>query len=242
MKRIIAPILWGVAIALSGCGISRQPSITHNELVRRTQEIMDATAPGNPEPWNKYFADDAMYFDEKGRAMDKSALLKEVSPLPKGYSGSIKVLNAKSKILHDTAVFGYDLEETEVVFGQELSARYHGTDTWVRRNGQWQIIAGQMLRYYEDPARGPADARDYAKYAGTYQLADGITRIVQLQGGGLSMQHEGRPTDLLIPEAGNIFFRKGIEGRILFRQGPSGKVDALVDRRNNEDIVWRRIQ
>ena len=56
------------------------------------------------------------------------------------------------------------------------------------------------------------------------------------------MQHEGRPTDLLIPEAGNIFFRKGIEGRILFRQGPSGKVDALVDRRNNEDIVWRRIQ
>jgi hypothetical protein len=44
----------------------RQPTITHDELFRRTQEIMDATAPGIPEPWKKYFAEDAMYFDEKG--------------------------------------------------------------------------------------------------------------------------------------------------------------------------------
>ena len=82
MKRIIAPILWGVAIALSGCGISRQPSITHDELVRRTQEIMDATAPGNPEPWNKYFADDAMYFDEKGRAMAIYGGKMEIEQIP----------------------------------------------------------------------------------------------------------------------------------------------------------------
>jgi hypothetical protein len=26
----------------------------------RTQEIMDAVAPGNPEPWKKYFVEDGM--------------------------------------------------------------------------------------------------------------------------------------------------------------------------------------
>jgi hypothetical protein len=47
----------------------------------------------------KYFATDATSFDEKGRAMDKAALVKDLSPLPLGYSGSIRVLNPKSLFL-----------------------------------------------------------------------------------------------------------------------------------------------
>ena len=44
----------------------------------------------------------------------------------------------------------------------------------------------------------------------------------------------------LFPETSEIFFRKGVEGRILFRYDARGKVDALIDRRNNEDVVWRK--
>jgi len=49
------------------------------------------------------------------------------------------------------------------IFGQVNKARYHETETWVKRNGQWQVIAEQVLRYYEDPAPGQgtsADIRD----------------------------------------------------------------------------------
>jgi hypothetical protein len=241
MKQIIAAVLASFAIVGGGCGTSRQAGITHGELVRRTQEIMDAIASGNPEPWKKYFAQDGMYFDEKGRFMDKPALLKDVSPLPKGYSGDIKVVNAKSNILRGMAVLTYDLDETEVVFGQELKARYHGTDTWVRRDGQWHIIAGQMLRYYEDPASGRTNVAAYKEYVGTYELASGITRVVSANQEELTVQRSGRAAETLIPEAPEIFFRKGIEGRILFRRDAAGRVDALIDRRNNEDIVWKRI-
>jgi hypothetical protein len=45
----------------------------------------------------------------------------------------------------------------------------------------------------------------------------------------------------LFPEGSEIFFRKGVEGRILFRYADNGKVDALIDRRNNEDVIWRRV-
>jgi hypothetical protein len=31
-----------------------------------------------------------------------------------------------------------------------------------------------------------------------------------------------------------------VEGRILFRTDGSGKVNALIDRRNNEDVIWRK--
>jgi len=242
MNRVVAglAVLW-VAVTAMGCKSSPRSGIARDELVRRTQEIMDAVAPGNPGPWKKYFAEDGMYFDEKGRFMDKAALLKDVSPLPNGYSGSIKVVNAKGNILQDTAVLSYDLDETEVVFGQELKARYHGTDTWVRRDGQWQIVAGQMLRYYEDPAPGKANSAAYKDYVGTYELASGITRVVTANQQELTVQRSGRTRETLVLEAPDIFFRKGVEGRILFRRDEAGRVDALIDRRNNEDIVWQRI-
>ncbi len=52
---------------------------------------------------------------------------------------------------------------------------------------------------------------------------------------------DGRKVQLF-PESGDLFFRKGVEGRILFRFGVDGKVDALIDRRNNEDVIWKKIR
>ena len=215
--------------------------ITEQELVSRTQELFDAVAPGDPRPWNKYFADDAMYFDETGHNMDKAALLKTITPLPQGYSGTITIVNAKSRIAGGTAILSYDMNESETVFGQKLSARYHATDTWIDRGGKWQIVAGQVLRYYEDPAPGKADRQDFAHYIGKYELAPGVVMTVTAESGQLYAQRGDRPKELLIPEAAGIFFRKGVEGRFLFRFGDNAKVDALIDRRNNEDLVWKKM-
>lgn len=216
--------------------------ITQEELVRRTQELSDSVAAGDQAPWKKYYADDSMYFDEKGRSMDKSALLADVTPLPAGYSGSIRVTNPRSHIEGDLAVLSYDMDETETIFGQGLTARYHATDTWMRRDRQWQIIAGQVLRYYEDPAPGKIDVSRLRKFAGTYELVAGNRLTISTDGKLLYRQRGEHPAEVLIPEATDIFFRKAVEGRILFRFGGAGKVDALIDRRNNEDVVWKRVR
>ncbi len=144
-----------------------------------------------------------------------------------------------SRIIGDTAVLSYDTDETEEVFGQHLTARYHGTDTWLRRNGTWQIIASQTMRYYEDPAVGRADPAMFAQFSGVYQLSGEQTRKVFTAGGNLFTERKGK-REQLYPESPDIFFRKGVEGRILFRTGTDGKIDALIDRRNNEDIVWAK--
>ena len=227
-------------LVLSAC--STKPQITQSELVNRTQELFDAVASGDKTPWQKYFADDCMYFDEKGRNMDKTALVADITPLPKGFSGSIRIVNAKSHIEGNVAIMSYDMDEKENIFGQDLSARYHATDTWMFRNGRWQIVAGQVLRYYEDPAAGTADARKFKEYAGTYELSPGTTLTVFSEGAQLFRQRGERAKEALIPEAGDIFFRKGVEGRILFGRTEKGKVDRLIDRRNNEDVVWKKIK
>jgi hypothetical protein len=216
-----------------------EETITQEELVRRTQELYDAIVPGNQELWKKYYAEDCIFADEKGRQLDKAKLIADITPLPKGYSGVIKVVRPVSKVIGDTAILSYDCDETETIFGQHLTARYHATDTWLRRNGVWQIVASQAMRYYEDPAVGRSDPARFAEFSGTYELAEGQTRKVFTENGNLFVERKGK-REQLYPESPDIFFRKGVEGRILFRTGSDAKVDALIDRRNNEDVIWQK--
>jgi hypothetical protein len=169
VKVMMQSVILIVLMAMAACTSAKHTPITQEELVQNTQEMFDSVAIGEPAPWKKYFAEDCMYFDEKGRSMNKTALVNDVTPLPKGYSGGIKVVHAKSHILGDTAILTYDLDETETIFGQNMSARYHGTDTWMYRDGKWQIVAGQMFRYYEDPAPGKVDTRKYTDCVGVYE-------------------------------------------------------------------------
>ena len=239
-SKFLVALFLAATSAVALRGVADEPTITQDELVRRTQELFDAIVPGNQEPFKKYFADDAMFFDEKGRNMDKAALVKDIQPMPKGYFGTIKLVRPKSHIEGDVAILSYDLDETETVFGQNLTARYHETDTWMRRGGKWQIVAGQVLRYYEDPAPGLADASKFPSYVGTYRLGPERTMTVTAEDGHLYAARNGRPREELIPEASDIFFRKGVEGRILFGHNDDGNVITLIDRRNNEDVVWTK--
>jgi hypothetical protein len=171
--------------------------ITQEELVRRTQELFDAVVPGNKEPWQKYFSDDCIFADEKGRNLNKAQLVADITPLPKGYSGTIKIAKPQSVIHGDTAILSYDLDETETIFGQKLTARYHVTDTWLRRNGSWQIVSSQTMRYYEDPAVARIDPKKFADFSGTYELAPGQTRRVFSEGESLYVERNGKREQLL---------------------------------------------
>src|SRR5437870_8441871 len=100
-----------------GSAAERDAAITENELIRRTQELYDAIVPGNQPPWKKYFADDGIFSDEKGRTMGKTKLVADITPMPAGYSGLIKIEHVQSRILGATAVLSYDANETETIFG-----------------------------------------------------------------------------------------------------------------------------
>ena|ERR1700749_4235689 len=72
---VLAVLVVAISLDVVNCSRVRDEAITQDELVRRTQEIMDAVAPGDRQPFEKYFAPDSMIFDEKGRSMDKKAFV-----------------------------------------------------------------------------------------------------------------------------------------------------------------------
>ena len=94
------------------------------------------------------------------------------------------------------------------------------------------------------PPCGPGKAAParYRDYAGVYELAPRTTITITSEGNDLYALRTGKAKEMLIPEAPDIFFRKGVEGRRLFRRAANGHVDALIDRRNNEDNIWKRVK
>ena len=238
--RAVSCLLFAVTVAVPAMP-QAYPSIDQAELLRRTQQLYDAIATGDRGPATSYYADDAMVYDEKGRTMNKKALLDDLDPFPTGYSGAIKVVNPQTIFAPGVAVLAYDCDESETIFGQQLRARYHSVDTWLYRDGKWQIAASQTMRYYEDPALGSTNHAHLDDFVGVYELAPSNRRTVTRDGNEIFLQRGTGAKVELLPESGDLFFRAGVEGRILFHRNASGKVDALYDRRNNEDVVWRRI-
>jgi hypothetical protein len=239
--RAIPCFCLAFATAIPAMPAAPPASIDQTELIRRTQQLYDALPSGDRGPWTSYYADDAMAYDEKGRAMNKQALLNDVEPMPAGYSGVIKVVHPHTTFAPGVAVLAYECEETETIFGQELHARYHTVDTWLYRQGKWQIATSQTMRYYEDPAVGSTDIAHMDDFVGVYELASGNRRTVTRVGDEIYLQRGNAAKVKLLPESGDLFFRVGVEGRILFHRNSSSKVDALYDRRNNEDVVWRKL-
>src|SRR4051812_20201076 len=79
-------------------------SISQEELLRRSQELFDSVVSGNKEPWQKYFADDALYFDEKGRNMNKTALVADITRSRRVIPDRSRLERPDSRIVGDTAV------------------------------------------------------------------------------------------------------------------------------------------
>ena len=243
LTLLICPVILAQVVISSPDPVNEADLIA--KLTQQTQELYNAIVPGNQAPWKKYYADDCVFADEKGRILSKKELVADITALPGGYSGSIKIQNVQSRVIGDTAVLSYEADETQTIYGQEVHARYHTTDTWVRRNNNWQIIASQSHRYYADPAVGEVDPKKFPDFIGIYQLAPGYARVVSSEGDKLFIERKSKRgqsgnKEQLFPETPDIFFRKGVEGRTLFHYDEQGNVDALIDRRNNQDVVWRK--
>jgi len=80
MKLISGSAFWVALMAMTACTLTKHSTVTQDTLVRNTQEMFDSVATGDQARWKRYLAEDSVYFDEKGRCMDKQ-LCSMTSPL-----------------------------------------------------------------------------------------------------------------------------------------------------------------
>ena len=212
-------------------------------LQAQTQALMNAVTDGDARVWDRYLDDNALYLNEDGTRKTKADLLKEITPLPKGISGSIEVSAFEVQLHGDTAIATHNDLESETYFGHQLKAEYRTTDTWMRTAQGWKLVASQVHAQLIDPPAIHLAPAKLEEYAGVYRLNDEITYTIRTQGDGLTGERSGRPAQALSVEAADVMFVAGQpRSRKIFLRSADGRISGFVDRREGRDIPWTRVR
>jgi hypothetical protein len=214
------------------------------KLKRATQEMLDAVARGDKAVWDRYLAEGSIYADEEGRVLTKDELLKELRPLPAGYQGTIKVGETKSLVQENVVVLSHVDHEELVLYGQKLLTNFLTTQTWAKqKDGEWRVVSTQVMALPNERKPAAIDLKNLDSYVGQYELAPEVTYTITREGDALFGQRSGRAKEELLPLCVDIFYRKGSwRGEKVFQRDGQGRVIALLDRRENNDLVWKKIK
>lgn len=206
-----------------------------------TQELADALAPGTREIWAHWTHPDFVLTDENGARIERKQFLSEMSPLPPGASGTIKVTDFMSRQAGDTRVATYILDELEHFHGEDLHARYRQTDTWVRTPKGWRLLASQIIALRTNPPAVELSATLWEEYAGYYQLPDGLRLEIGWDGKSATIRKGSGSTHPLKAELADLLFIPGDPRiRYLIQRDADGRVSQLIQRRESWDIIWKR--
>lgn len=213
-----------------------------DELVRLTQALMDAIPAGKAEVWQRTLADDALVIDEFGRRQDKKAIVDSIHPFPQGLSGSIEIREPTLRLHGDTAVLAGQMFERESVFGQSLVVRYIFSNTFVRRDGAWKLLAAIDVTLPTAPPALAVAGLVRGDYVGRYAYGPGRAYEVALDGDTLYYTTRAGGTRTPLEAVAKDVFMDGGDERnlVVFHRGADGAVDELIERRKFNDLRMKR--
>ena len=210
-------------------------------LRTKDQALLDAIAPGDRKVWDAALAPDAVYVDEAGAVMNRSQFLEQLTPLPAGASGNLRITSYTAHIVGDLATVIHVDDEQENYHGQALSARYLMTETWRRDDGEWKLYLVHAYAVPKDPPAITLPAKELEQYVGRYVGGPDLVYIIKLDGQQLVGGRKGSSMKPLQIEVRDVLFVPG-QPRIrkIFQRDGKGKITGFVDRRERWDLVWKR--
>ncbi|MGH8132738.1 MAG: nuclear transport factor 2 family protein, partial [Steroidobacteraceae bacterium] len=208
-----------------------------------TQTLLDAVATGNKAVWDRVLDADCMITTEDGEVVGKARFLKELEPLPAGFSGRIKVRGLTVRLVAGAAVVHYWLDEVEEVFGQTLRTTYVETDTYQRVRDSWKMIAMQVTVVPRDLEPITVSSAGWPALVGDYRYSDkAISRYqVFLRDGTLYGGRDAQSATRLIPLAPLVFFQQGSIHIMVFVQDRSGAVTEVRELHKYNEVRMKRI-
>jgi hypothetical protein len=176
--------------------------------------------------------------------LTKDELIKELNPLPAGYVGSIKIGDTKTLVQNGVVVLSHrDREELEL-YGQKIVTFFQMTNTWARQpGGQWQLVSTQVMAVPSERKPAVIGSKSLDVYTGEYEIAPQVRYVITREGDKLFGQRTGRTKEELLPLCSDTFYRRGVwRGEKIFERDAKGRVINMLDRRDNNDLVWRKIE
>ena len=150
MKR--ASVLFALLIAAGSLGYAQTPAKTapdkpaaagpEQALMKIEQDMLAALLKKDAAGFGRHFADDAVLTTPDGTVQTRAQLLADVK------SGDLVLESSafsdmKVRVYGDAAVVTYTTTDKGKYKQQDISGRFRWTDVFVRRAGEWKLVAGQ---------------------------------------------------------------------------------------------------
>lgn len=136
---------------LGSCKQGYDQNEAEHYLKESESQWAESVATGDVSVIQRILADDFVGVDPQGRHYNKARMISETADAPK-YFVSNHLNDVKIRFYGDTAIV-QGSESWERKNGER--GRFVWTDTWVRRNGKWQIEAAEDLIAPERTPDGP---------------------------------------------------------------------------------------
>ena len=157
MKAQLSFLVVAVASICTIWAASAQQSSTaeaERYIVESERQWAESVANGDASVVERILADDFLGVDPDGNLYEKAKMVAYMREAPKEFISN-HLNDVKVRFFGDTAVAQGD-ESWVRRTGTPLRARFVWADTWILRNGKWQIVASEDL-IVPEPAQKPAN-------------------------------------------------------------------------------------
>jgi len=248
MRLLIAGVLTLAMVTFASSQTTNQKvseaSKDEQELKQLEGEWLNTYLRGDRATFDRIVADDFTGTDESAVLRNKAQEKELVqAPPPGGIKVSLTNEDVQVRIYGDTAIVtGRIVQKAERAGQDSFGFQSRFTDTFLKRQGRWQVVARHYSRIPLERTAIKVDPKIYDAYVGEYEIAPGIVLHVSKEGDKLMSQTTGQPKAEMFPESEMGFFVKGIPAQFIFIRDEKGQVARMIVLQDGRTISMKRIK
>jgi ketosteroid isomerase-like protein len=200
-------------------------SPAQQEVLDAYKARVEAAEKRDYATYSRLVADDCIFSDDDG-VLDTNPKvhIMEHWKLPLAYDHGV---NRRDYVVHvygNTAVLNYRVTGHEQFTDTDLISEMRETETYVKQNGSWLLVArqwGKLPINFRKPVA--VDTSVYKDYVGQYEWRPGLVETVFVKDGKLWSELDGQK-DEYFPLGSDTFFVKSALGTSAFHRDAQGHV------------------
>jgi hypothetical protein len=200
--------------------------------------------PVTSESWGRHIGEDCVWIGRGLRVASRS----EVQGMQVDTGKRVEIQDFVAHDYGDTAVLTYLVVEHQPQDGKRITTRLRKMDTYLSREGRWQLIANAEVAGRPDRVAVQLQPALLDRYVGNYEITlngQAVRSRVWREGTRLFAQTEGQERSELLPLDATTFFDAGEpqEGGPVneFVVGADGRVSAWIYRDGAVEFRSRRL-
>ena len=211
------------------------------ELRALVREMHDTLLRCDKDRLFTFFAEEFIGTSYEGYTTTKPELMKTFRCPPPEAKIKRDIEGFKIRGAGESSIVSYELTERFESAGNRGARRFLYTDTFVRREGRWQMISSHATRVLPERKAVKVDPALLEDYAGRYAANPEAVFTVARDGDRLTGRAPNGETVALLPESDASFFVEGRDIQMVFERDKTGQVRHMVIRRGGEELRLERI-